>query len=474
MGRYIIVLGVCLVASHPVAAQNPSVTELLDKYAATQDKLQSFILKCETSEKTDYQMIGRTLDKRRISEVRYDGNRYFVERRLWGRWYLGPNKKFVPRDKAPCQRFLWDGKRSMSYMGGAIPDAEYGRVIINRTRKGHEYMITGGLYGGGPVVRGFLPGDAAERIDSVLHRANKAFVRAGMEEIGESNCYVIDAKTERGDYTVWIDPSRGHNILKAEVRRYENHLYRGISLRKGNRVSLSLKDVRLKKVQGVWVPVEGYTESTWLSNKGTILYEKHHVITEITLNPDHDALRSFEPDFIKNGALVAVADIKGIRYRWQDGKVVDSYGHEVNLETLKPPSLMGKALPNLTQFNLRLNPKLVENKMVLVCFWDMNQRPSRNCVQNLNKRAQTLLNRNVYMIFVHAGPVAEQKLIAWLKNNKIKPPAGMSRANLPELGQSWGVQSLPWLILTDKKHIVQAEGFSINELDEKITTLKEK
>ena len=120
-----------------------------------------------------------------------------------------------------------------------------------------------------------------------------------------------------------------------------------------------------------------------------------------------------------------------------------SYGYEVDIRTLKPPSLMGKALPNLTQFNLRLNPKLVENKMVLVCFWDMNQRPSRNCVQNLNKRAQTLLNRNVYMIFVHAEPVVEQKLIAWLKNNKIEPPAGMSRANLPELGQSWGVQSLP-------------------------------
>jgi hypothetical protein len=39
---------------------------------------------------------------------------------------------------------------------------------------------------------------------------------------------------------------------------------------------------------------------------------------------------------------------------------------------------------------------------------------------------------------------------------------------------NWGVRSLPWLIMTDKKHIVQAEGFGINELDEKITTLREK
>jgi len=49
MGRYIIVLGVCLVASHPVTAQNPSVTELLDKYRATQDRLKRFIAKGETT-----------------------------------------------------------------------------------------------------------------------------------------------------------------------------------------------------------------------------------------------------------------------------------------------------------------------------------------------------------------------------------------------------------------------------------------
>jgi len=32
----------------------------------------------------------------------------------------------------------------------------------------------------------------------------------------------------------------------------------------------------------------------------------------------------------------------------------------------------------------------------------------------------------------------------------------------------WSVRSLPWLILTDKEHIVTAEGFSVNELNEQI------
>jgi len=35
-----------------------------------------------------------------------------------------------------------------------------------------------------------------------------------------------------------------------------------------------------------------------------------------------------------------------------------------------------------------------------------------------------------------------------------------------------GIRALPWLILTDKEQIVQAEGFSMNELDEKIKAIE--
>jgi hypothetical protein len=33
---------------------------------------------------------------------------------------------------------------------------------------------------------------------------------------------------------------------------------------------------------------------------------------------------------------------------------------------------------------------------------------------------------------------------------------------------AWGVKSLLWLILMDQQHIVEANGFSLVELDEKI------
>ena len=36
---------------------------------------------------------------------------------------------------------------------------------------------------------------------------------------------------------------------------------------------------------------------------------------------------------------------------------------------------------------------------------------------------------------------------------------------------TWGVKAIPWLILTDKQHIVRAEGFTISELDTHIEEL---
>lgn len=56
----------------------------------------------------------------------------------------------------------------------------------------------------------------------------------------------------------------------------------------------------------------------------------------------------------------------------------------------------------------------------------------------------------------------------------VNPP---KRDNLPsELSNSkyWGVKSLPWLILTDNKHSVVAEGFSLTELENQLEQLGDK
>jgi len=53
-------------------------------------------------------------------------------------------------------------------------------------------------------------------------------------------------------------------------------------------------------------------------------------------------------------------------------------------------------------------------------------------------------------------------------------PAGIIEGDEEKIRFTWGVKSLPWLILTDNKHIVHAEGFALSELSEKLNQMDNK
>jgi hypothetical protein len=69
---------------------------------------------------------------------------------------------------------------------------------------------------------------------------------------------------------------------------------------------------------------------------------------------------------------------------------------------------------------------------------------------------------------VQASKVDENALHEWVKENNIAFPVGMIQGDEEKIRFAWGVQSLPWMILTDSKHLVRAEGFTMNELDAKL------
>jgi len=108
-----------------------------------------------------------------------------------------------------------------------------------------------------------------------------------------------------------------------------------------------------------------------------------------------------------------------------------------------------------------------DGKKVLVCFFDMNQRPSRNCLLQLSKMAQELPEKGIVIIAIQSSKVEQAKLDEWIRENNITLSVGMVEANEEETRLAWGVKALPWLILTDKQHIVQAEGFTLQGLDKK-------
>lgn len=137
-----------------------------------------------------------------------------------------------------------------------------------------------------------------------------------------------------------------------------------------------------------------------------------------------------------------------------------------------PASLVGKRLPSLEQVGAKLDPAELEDRKLLLCFWDRNQRPSRHMVSELGKRAEELKEEQVVAVLVQASKVDEKVLNEWVKENKIPFEVGIIEGDEEKTRLAWGVKSLPWLILTNDHHIVQAEGFQLEELNDKITALE--
>ncbi len=108
-----------------------------------------------------------------------------------------------------------------------------------------------------------------------------------------------------------------------------------------------LENVRFKKVDDVWVPVEADLAygSTFHGHNYFDNSKIHHKATDIILNPDHDALGSFIPDDIPDGARVYLNNFnlkarKG-KYTWRDGQVVNEKG-KVILDC-RPKKVSGSA-----------------------------------------------------------------------------------------------------------------------------------
>jgi len=130
------------------------------------------------------------------------------------------------------------------------------------------------------------------------------------------------------------------------------------------------------------------------------------------------------------------------------------------------PSLVGKPLPDLQ--SLGLDPQAAGNHRLLLCFWDMQQRASRRCLSELAAKAAALGTKDVAVFAVDTSGSAEATLRGWASQQKIPFPLVTPRVDAKKVQETWGIRSLPWLILVDEKHVVRAEGFGVDELGQRV------
>jgi hypothetical protein len=210
---------------------------------------------------------------------------------------------------------------------------------------------------------------------------------------------------------------------------------------------------------GCWLPMIQGCEVYRKDNSGVPCVETHSdlKVVDARINePLPDELFQMQ---IKEGAMVT-----------------DSRSGRTITYTCKPepPNLVGKALPESEDIGTVFESLQAKDDKLLVCFWDMEQRPSRHCLKSLAEKAGNLADRGTSVVCVHTSKIDEQALSKWMKDYNVPFAAKAITHDKEKTLFAWGVKSLPWLILTDRTHIVCAEGFSLGEVDNKLSPLGDK
>jgi hypothetical protein len=288
------------------------------------------------------------------------------------------------------------------------------------------------LYDGS--LKGGLDGSNHKSIYDLLKGASNLKLHNESTKMIGYDTYLIEADTKYGIVKAWISPDLDYNCLRWEIIKKQDQFYR-----------------------------DGAITNDKVENGDTILgdYTYHYNLKNIDLSPDYEALGAFEIQ-LPEGTMATHEEVPGIKFIWTKGKFVP----DVNDYLYK--YLTGNPLSELKDLGVNLSPADVNDKSILVCFFDMEQRPSRNCIQELSKKAEELKQKGIVVIAAQASKIEQEKLDEWVKESEVTFLVGIIEGDSEKTRFDWGVKSLPWLILTDKNHIVRSQGFSLDELDEKL------
>jgi hypothetical protein len=458
---------------------------LLDEYARTHDKLQSYILKSESQIEFSLRTLGRKKMIYKHCEVRYDGtqkkgNRVRFSRVMWGR----VGTRDVPKDRPVYTIWTWDGNNYMRYSG--VPKACF--EPYDRPGTVHPYMsgtgeitngrLTSGMFG--TVFTGYI-GGTEERFDVALRTARSISVRRRAERTNGVECYIIDSNTDHGKYTIWIDPEHGYNVAKAEMEllKSESHLLDGKPF-EGKRLNISVENMRFKRIEGVWLPVEADIRYRGIFNGkgGNVESRTHTKLTEFILNPDHDLLGSFTFGHIPDGSPVKTyVDLNSgfftawdPLYLWKTGArlVVDRKGQWVEYESAKGLLPVVKAVPDLRELELNIPPEKTKGKRILLIFCDLTEPASQKCVLELDRLSQSLEQKGILVAALHCSKANSNTSEARVQANRLELAVGTLRDVIPQILRAWRIDELPWLILTDTEGVITAEGFPLDRLAEKL------
>jgi len=173
---------------------------------------------------------------------------------------------------------------------------------------------------GGPLG-GKIFGNNRKSVAELLGESANLHLRDEQENINGVSYYVLEGTTKYGEVTAWIAPQKGYSALKWTIHKTGDDLFHERPISSNSWLAV-FDSVELQKVGDVFVAKDGnFTLTIDHSDGRTTVLRYEYKISNIQLNPDFEALGAFKVD-LPNGTRVFVEESPGVRYVWQNGKIV--------------------------------------------------------------------------------------------------------------------------------------------------------
>ncbi len=137
-------------------------------------------------------------------------------------------------------------------------------------------------------------------------------------------------------------------------------------------------------------------------------------------------------------------------------------------EEKKKVSLVGKPMPALDGTGLEAALRDAAGKRVVLCFFDVNQRPSRHYIKLLAGKAEQLAARNSVLFGLDLSGIDRAELENRIAALGISFPVGSAGAKSGKAADAWGIEGLPYLVVIDGSSKVCAVGVAQADLESEL------
>jgi hypothetical protein len=196
-------------------------------------------------------------------------------------------------------------------------------AFINRDKKFYNSQLNGMLRdptAGGPLW-GRIWGSSQKNIADLLIESGNVHLHEKRENLNGTLCYVVESITRYGKVIAWIAPEKQYAALKWSIQKRPSDLFNDGPVNVNSWLAGFVAD-DLQKVGDFWVTNVGCLTlriEEDANNTNTTRYKYN--VSDIQIDPNFEALGAFKIDF-PDGTPVKIAEVPGIRYIWQDGKIV--------------------------------------------------------------------------------------------------------------------------------------------------------